>query len=86
MSKALQVKAGKIDSSRGSLNAYICFSSPEEARNACALNMTLFRGQHIRVDMAAQPSKGTVAYDSRRSVFVGNLPRDVTVSTSVAQA
>ena len=84
MSKALQVKAGKTDSSKGSVNAYVLFSAAEHADAAKALNMTKFSGQHIRVDRAA-PSKeaegaGSVHYDSRRSVFVGNLPRTVTVS------
>lgn len=84
MSKALQVKAGKTDSSKGSVNAYVLFSTAESADAAKALNMTKFSGQHIRVDRAVPPkeekSAGNVQYDSRRSVFVGNLPRTVTVS------
>lgn len=83
MSKALQVKAGKTDSSKGSVNAYVLFSAAEHADAAHALNMTKIDGQHIRVDRAAPPkdakSAGSVHYDSRRSVFVGNLPRDVQV-------
>jgi nucleolar protein 12 len=83
MSKALQVKAGKTDKSKGSVNAYVVFSAMEHAEAALALNMTTFSGHHIRVDRAAPPkdadNAGAVHYDSRRSVFVGNLPRDVEV-------
>ena len=83
MSKALQIKAGKTDSSKGSIHAYVVFADAETAEAAHALNMTEFKGNHIRVDRAAAPkedkSAGNVHYDARRSVFVGNLPRDVSV-------
>ena len=45
-----------------------------------------FEGHHIRVDLAAGVSKSirgggkNVLYDSGKSVFLGNLPFDVTVS------
>lgn len=83
MSKALQVRAGKNDSSKGSIHAYVVFADAETAKAAHALNMTEFKGNHIRVDRAAAPKEdkaaGNVHYDARRSVFVGNLPRDVSV-------
>ena len=46
-----------------------------------------FEGRHIRVDLAAGVSKSirgggkNVLYDSGKSVFLGNLPFDVVVST-----
>ena len=45
-----------------------------------------FEGRHIRVDLAAGVSKSirgggkNVLYDPGKSVFLGNLPFDITVS------
>ena len=45
-----------------------------------------FEGRHIRVDLAAGVSKSirgggkNVLYDPSKSVFLGNLPFDITVS------
>eukprot|EP00959_Pyramimonas_sp_CCMP1952_P442747 9268822-Pyramimonas_sp.AAC.2 len=66
------------------MNAYVVFSSEEEVLKSLAHNMELVDGRHIRVDRAAQPSahtSGSVEYDRTRSVFVGNLPFSITVST-----
>lgn len=45
-------------------------------------------GNHVRVDRACPPRKklkgegqDTLLYDSKRTVFIGNLPFDVKVST-----
>ena len=51
-------------------NAYIVFSSEEDAEEAIALNGTLVEGRHIRVDLAGRSRE----HSHQRSVFVGNLP------------
>ena len=53
-----------------SLNAYVVFSSEEEAEKSLALNGTGVEGRHLRVDLACR----TKEHEHRRSVFVGNLP------------
>jgi len=53
-----------------SFNAYIVFSSGEDAEKALALDGTLMEGRHIRVDLAGQSKM----HAQQRSVFVGNLP------------
>ncbi|KAJ2804209.1 Nucleolar protein 12 [Coemansia guatemalensis] len=60
---------GKFHSERESCNAYVEFVEEESAKGALALNGTEFHERHIRVDTAANDK----AYDSKRSVFVGNL-------------
>ena len=53
-----------------SLNAYVVFSSEEEAEKSLALNGTEIEDRHLRVDIAHR----TKEHEHRRSVFVGNLP------------
>ena len=81
MPKALQVKAGKIAAERATAVAFVRFTHVDAMAKALALNMGLFNGNHLRVDVAAEPSKqlGAVRYDPKLSVFVGNLSFDVLV-------
>ncbi len=58
-----------------SFNAYIVFSSLEEAESCRALNGTMLCGRHLRVDRMKRDRR-TVA-QHQRSVFVGNLPFSV---------
>ncbi|KAJ3057343.1 Nucleolar protein 12 [Rhizophlyctis rosea] len=59
---------------RDSLNAYIVYASSASIDSALSENGTTFMGKHIRVDKV---EKGGVKHDTKRSVFVGNLPFDV---------
>lgn len=80
MPKVHQIRAGKIASDRSSASAYVCFATKDAVPAALTMNMAVFDGHHLRVDRAAQPSKagaGSVQYDPKRSVFVGNLPLTV---------
>jgi hypothetical protein len=73
-----------LNETQDHMNAYIVFSTEAEAAAAMAHNMELVDGRHIRVDGAARPSAhtaGTVEYDTAKSVFIGNLPFNTTVST-----
>jgi hypothetical protein len=87
MPKALQIKAGKIDSARCTATAYIRFSCAEEAKAALALNMAVLEGTHLRVDCAAAPSSkaGVVQYEPKRSVFIGNIAFDTQVQRPPSQ-
>ena len=74
-----------LNESEDHMNAYVVFSTEDEAVAALAHNMELVDGRHIRVDRAAQPSAhaaGGVEYERSRSVFVGNLPFSITVRAS----
>eukprot|EP00898_Chlorokybus_atmophyticus_P003210 jgi/Chlat1/3890/Chrsp26S04171 len=74
---------GVLSQKRTNVNAYLVFELTDEAKAALALNMHEFNGRHLRVDAAApvkQPSgvsRASVEYDKTRSVFIGNLPRDI---------
>lgn len=56
--------------SGSSLNAYVVFSSEEEAERSLALNGTLLEDRHLRVDLSVR----SMEHEHQRSVFVGNLP------------
>jgi hypothetical protein len=83
MPRALQIKAGRIDASRGPGSAYIRFIDPGAAHAALSLNMSVFEGHHIRVDAVTRSvgnaDQPKVQYDPKLSVFVGNLPPNVQV-------
>jgi hypothetical protein len=81
MPRALQIKAGKVATERTTANAFVQFASADAVPAALASNMALFEGTHLRVDRAAAPSRGsgTVRFEPRRSVFLGNLAFDVEV-------
>lgn len=79
----LPKKAAFINSAfheqRDSCNAYVVFKSMEESvvEAALAKNNMVVDGHHIRVDRAVR-SSGAKDGSNKRSVFVGNLPFDVT--------
>jgi len=85
MPKALQVKAGHVVTDRAPAIAYLRFAETAAVDKALALNMSLFEGNHLRVDRAAEPSKqqgadaSAARFDPKLSVFVGNLPFNVLV-------
>ncbi|KAL4854740.1 RNA-binding protein 34 [Chlorella vulgaris] len=71
------IASGAIDPDH-SAHAYVVFAQEEAVEAALALNMTQFKGHHIRVDRAtAKAAKGAVQFDPQRSLFVGNLALDV---------
>ena len=55
-----------------SFNAYVVFSSVDEAENCLSLNGTLIHGRHLRVDRVDK--KVGSPGEHQRSVFIGNLP------------
>eukprot|EP00892_Ulva_mutabilis_P007239 jgi/Ulvmu1/4888/UM020_0174.1 len=80
MPRTQQIKAGKVNASGMSANAFIRFHSREDANAACAANMSIFQHHHLRVDIAAPRSADTPAtahYPPARSVFIGNLALDI---------
>ncbi|KAJ2077306.1 Nucleolar protein 12 [Coemansia sp. RSA 988] len=60
---------GKFHSERESCNAYVEYVEEDSVKSALELNGTEFHERHIRVDTAVNDK----TYDSKRSVFVGNL-------------
>ena len=54
-------------------NAYVVFSSEEEAEKSLKLNSTLVDGRHLRVDLVAK-KESTKLKETHLSIFVGNLP------------
>lgn len=72
---SLPVKVARITQKqlKGPLNAYVVYSSEEEAENSLKLNGTLLGDRHLRVDVAGRAQ----SHDHRKSVFVGNLPHEV---------
>ncbi|KAF8117173.1 hypothetical protein N665_0012s0177 [Sinapis alba] len=72
----------QINDKASSVNAYVVFETEEAAEASLAHNMSLIDGNHIRVDRACPPRKKLKGqddhlYDSKRTVFLGNLPFDV---------
>ncbi|KAH9318183.1 hypothetical protein KI387_019952, partial [Taxus chinensis] len=73
---------GKVNDSINSVHAYVVFKDAQSANAAMSHNMTEFNGNHIRVDRAHPPRKklkgeNHFIYDTKRTIFVGNLPFDV---------
>uniref|UniRef100_A0A5S6QWB8 RRM domain-containing protein n=1 Tax=Trichuris muris TaxID=70415 RepID=A0A5S6QWB8_TRIMR len=58
----------------GRVNAYVCFKEEGSVEKALNLGGSEFRGHHIFVDSCLSKRK----YEKKRSVFVGNLPFEVT--------
>ncbi|KAL8141768.1 hypothetical protein V2J09_014800 [Rumex salicifolius] len=80
--KKVMIMNNKINEAVDSVNAYVVFETEESAEASLAHNMALVGGNHIRVDRACPPRKklkgdSTPLYDTKRTVFVGNLPFDV---------
>ncbi|XP_076900465.1 uncharacterized protein LOC143554632 [Bidens hawaiensis] len=64
------------------VNAYIVFKTKDSAQAALSHNMAVVGGNHIHVDRACPPRKklkgeNAPPYDTKRTVFIGNLPFDV---------
>ncbi|KAI3792287.1 hypothetical protein L2E82_06162 [Cichorium intybus] len=64
------------------VNAYVVFKTEESAQASLSHNMAVVGGNHIHVDRACPPRKklkgeNAPLYDSKRTVFIGNLPFDV---------
>nr|XP_043630515.1 RNA-binding protein 34 [Erigeron canadensis] len=64
------------------VNAYIVFKMEDSAQASLSHNMAVVGGNHIHVDRACPPRKklkgeNAPLYDSKRTVFIGNLPFDV---------
>lgn len=56
-------------------NAYVLFSSPEEAKKAKEkLNQTEIEEKHIRVDIDYRDPDAPVSRDYDTTIFIGNLP------------
>ncbi|KAL7111212.1 hypothetical protein ACP275_05G073900 [Erythranthe tilingii] len=72
-----------INEKGDSVHAYIVFKTEEAAQASLANNMAVVGGNHIRVDRACPPRKklkdeaSSLLYDTKRTVFIGNLPFDV---------
>lgn len=73
VSTALAKRAGRKLVEGSSLNAYVVFSSLNEAEDSLCLNGKLFHGRHLRVDVIAGANEES-SKNIQRSVFVGNLP------------
>ncbi|CAH2046156.1 unnamed protein product, partial [Thlaspi arvense] len=72
----------QINEKASSVHAYVVFETEQSAEASLAHNMSLIDGNHIRVDRACPPRKKLKGqddhlYDSKRTVFMGNLPFDV---------
>ncbi|KAI3822325.1 hypothetical protein L1987_09914 [Smallanthus sonchifolius] len=64
------------------VNAYIVFKMEDSAQASLSHNMAVVGGNHIHVDRACPPRKklkgeSAPLYDTKRTVFIGNLPFDV---------
>ncbi|PWW79225.1 RNA-binding domain-containing protein [Tuber magnatum] len=59
----------KLHEKQQTVNAYVVYSTPAEAREALKLNGQVVLDRHIRVDSVAHPSP----QDPKRCVFIGNL-------------
>jgi nucleolar protein 12 len=73
----------QINETVDSVHAYIVFKTEESVPASLTHNMAIFGENHIRVDRACPPRKklkgeNSLLYDNKRTVFVGNLPFDVT--------
>ena len=82
--RSLQIKEGKLPkkvavrrqkqlTEESTFNAYVVFSSEEEAEKSLKLNGTLLNGRHLRVDLVAK-KESTKLKETHLSIFVGNLP------------
>lgn len=90
------ILTGKVDGARAPAVAYVVFDSQDAATAGLAANMAEFGGHHLRVNRATVPSKKKVAgaegagaagggsssseFDPTRSLFIGNLHFQTTVS------
>lgn len=59
----------KFHSKRDTVNAYVVFKNKKSVKGSLALNSTVFKAHHLRVDSIAHPG----VQDHKRCVFVGAL-------------
>ena len=71
--KKVAVRRQKQLTEESTFNAYVVFSSEEEAEKSLKLNGTLLNGRHLRVDLVAK-KESTKLKETHLSIFVGNLP------------
>ena len=82
--RSLQVKEGKLPkkvairthkqlTEESTFNAYVVFSTEEEAEKSLTLNSTLLNGRHLRVNLVAK-KESTKLKEAHLSIFVGNVP------------
>ncbi|KAL4639894.1 RNA-binding protein 34 [Arapaima gigas] len=75
MSRKVAAIQRKIHPKRQSINSYVVFKTEDSAARALKRNgMEITKGFHIRVDLASKAN----SHNHKKSVFVGNLPFDVT--------
>ncbi|KAI5616620.1 RNA-binding protein 34 isoform X1 [Silurus asotus] len=75
MSRRLAAIRRQVDPKKTSINAYVVFKDEDGAANALQRNgMEIQKDVYIRVDRVAQCG----SHDHKRSIFVGNLPYDIT--------
>ena len=72
--KKIAVRTHKQLAEESTFNAYVVFSSEEEAEKSLKLNGSLLSGRHLRVDVVAKKPNEIKMEETRSSVFVGNLP------------
>ncbi|GAB2209359.1 hypothetical protein Droror1_Dr00026570 [Drosera rotundifolia] len=80
--KKVKITLNQVNETVDSVHAYVVFKMQDSAEASLAHNMALFGGNHIRVDRACPPRKklkgdSAPLYDTKRTLFVGNLPYDV---------
>ena len=72
--RAIEARKGDLHPERDSVNGYAVFADTESVDKCIrGINGTLFEGKHLRVDYS-EPRQ----FDAKKSVFVGNLPFNVT--------
>mmetsp|Transcript_45811 Transcript_45811/g.108668 ORF Transcript_45811/g.108668 Transcript_45811/m.108668 type:complete len:422 (-) Transcript_45811:94-1359(-) len=69
--KKASIAMGKLNTARETCNAYVVFDKAEDAVKALDMHGTTMDGHRLKVDKAAG---GGSAYNSRLSVFIGNMP------------
>lgn len=72
--KVAAINRKLLNENKKTLNAYVVFKEAETVANALDANGNLIDGNHICVDKADRKAQA----DSKNSVFVGNLPLNVT--------
>lgn len=74
LTKKVAVIRQEFHNKTNSFNGYVVFRNIQDVEKSLTLNKTVVQGHHIRVDRFRE----NIDYDTKRSVFVGNLPYDVT--------
>jgi RNA recognition motif-containing protein len=64
------------DGTGGTCNGYLVMEKREAAVGALSENATIFADRHLRVDLAAD-GEGSTKCNTKKSIFVGNLPMDL---------